>query len=83
VAYIWLENVGQELSKEDLHAFLAQCGLPPCDDILYLTAGRAPSILLRFQGVSVGVMHALRSRIHHKHIQGRRISAFVMSLVWD
>ncbi|MBV8660175.1 MAG: hypothetical protein JO142_20335 [Burkholderiales bacterium] len=83
MADVWLENVGSKVTKENVQAFLTQCGLPPCDEMLHLPAGRVPGILIRFRGVSVGTMHALRSQIHHKLLQGRRVSAFVMCFVWD
>lgn len=76
---LWLGNVQDETSDEEIRAFLVRYGFPSFDEILRVEGtGTQPAVLVTFKAVSAEALRTLQPRIHQLFWKSRTIAAHVM-----
>ncbi|WP_042884880.1 hypothetical protein [Cupriavidus necator] len=76
---ILLTNIDPGTSDDELRAFLAKYGLPPCDGIVHYPGnGTRPAVELRFDAVDAGTLGIFIDRIHNIFWKDRRISVAML-----
>jgi len=76
---ILLSNLAPGTSDEELRAFLARFGMPPCSQIEHIAdKGSQPAVELRFGTVDSGTLCFFLARIRNICWKGRQISAVML-----
>ncbi|MGO4328152.1 RNA-binding protein [Cupriavidus sp. 2TAF22] len=77
---VLLTNLKPDISDEDIRAFLAKYGLPPCDEIEHVPGdGTRPAAELVFHAIDADTLRKALPRIHHIFWNQRELSALILS----
>jgi hypothetical protein len=76
---ILLSNLDPGTSDEELCAFLARYGMPPCSQIEHVPGkGTRPAVELRFGAIDSGTLFFFLARIRDICWKGRQINAVML-----
>ena len=79
MADLWMGNVEDNTSDDEINDFLIKYGFPPFDRIhRYHGTGARPAIVLSFSGTSPDALRNLQARVHNMFWKGRPIVVQVM-----
>jgi hypothetical protein len=79
MADLWLGNVADNTSDEEIRDFLIKYGFPPFDQVQrYQGTGERPAVVLTFKDTSPDALRNLQSRIHNMFWKSRTIVVQVM-----
>lgn len=76
MAELWLGNVEESVSDEEISEFLVRYGFPPCSSIQRIAGeGPRPAALVSFDDVSADALRILQPRVHNLFWKGRTLTA--------
>lgn len=76
MAELWLGNVEESVSDEEIAEFLVRYGFPQCSAIQRVAGeGPRPAALVIFEDVSPDALRTLQTRVHNLFWKGRTITA--------
>ncbi len=78
MAELLLGNVEENISDEEINAFLQKYGFPPYDEIQRIEGAGRPAALLRYDDLPDEVLRKLQPRVHNIFWHERTISAQVV-----
>lgn len=74
-----LANLDPAVTDDEIKAFLAKYGFPPCSEIHHeKNESSRPGVLVTFEGVDPTALGKLQERIHNMFWNKRRLSAQVL-----
>jgi len=74
-----LANLDPAITDDEIKAFLAKYGFPPCKEIHHeKNESSRPGALVIFEDLDPTQLSKLRERIHDIHWHGRKLSAQVL-----
>ena len=79
MAHLWVGNVEDDTSDDEIREFLVRYGFPPFDKIQrYSGTGTRPAVVLTFNDTSCDALRSLQPRIHDMFWKDRTIVVQVM-----
>jgi hypothetical protein len=76
---LWVGNVEDSTSDEEIRAFLVRYGFPSFDHILRVEGtGAQPAVVLTFKAASAEALRCLQPRVHQLFWKSRSIVVHVM-----
>ncbi|SAL60762.1 hypothetical protein AWB67_02970 [Caballeronia terrestris] len=79
MAELWIGNVADDTSDEEIKEFLIRYGFPAYDEIQRVPgAGSRPAVLLTFNNVEPHSLRSLEGRIHNLFWKNRTINVNVV-----
>jgi RNA recognition motif-containing protein len=79
MADLWIGNVEESTSDDEIRDFLIKYGFPPFDQVMrYQGTGARPALVLTFNDTPAEALRRLQSRIHNMFWKSRTIVAQVM-----
>lgn len=79
MAELWMGNVAEDTSDEEIKEFLIKYGFPPFDEIQrHAGTGARPAVVLSFNGTSAEGLRSLHMRIHNMFWKERTIVVQVL-----
>jgi len=79
MAHLWVGNVEDDTSDDEIREFLVRYGFPPFDEIQrYSGTGTRPAVVLTFNDTSCDALRSLQPRIHDMFWKDRTIVVQVM-----
>jgi hypothetical protein len=79
MAELWIGNVEDETTDEEIKSFLCRYGFPPFDSIQRVEGtGERPAVVLGFNDVGPHVLHSLQPRVHNMFWKNRTLVVQVM-----
>ena len=74
MADLWIGNVDENTSDDEIRAFLIKYGFPSFDEIQrYPGTGTRPAVVLTFHDTTPDGLRGLQSRIHNMFWKGRTL----------
>ncbi|WP_109481588.1 RNA-binding protein [Paraburkholderia sp. C35] len=74
MAELWVGNVADEVTDEEIREFLCRYGFPPFDTIQRVEgSGDRPAVVLGFNDVGAHVLQSLQPRVHNMFWKDRTI----------
>ncbi|MBP0596092.1 RNA-binding protein [Paraburkholderia sp. LEh10] len=79
MAELWVGNVENETTDEEIKTFLCHYGFPPFDTIQRVEGtGERPAVLIGWNDVGAHVLHSLQPRIHNMFWKSRTLTVQVV-----
>lgn len=79
MADLWIGNVEDDTSDDEIREFLVKYGFPSFDGIQrYSGTGKRPAVVLSFNGTSPEALRSLQPRVHDMFWKDRTIVVQVM-----
>lgn len=79
MADLWMGNVEDDTSDEEIKEFLIRYGFPPFDEIRRVAGtGERPAVVLSFESASPDALRSLQSRVHNVFWKGRTLVVQVL-----
>jgi len=79
MADLFIGNIDEHVSEDDIKAFLVKYGFPPFDSIAHVPGeGSRPAVVVSFEGTSPEVLRCLQPRVHDMFWNNRKINVQVM-----
>lgn len=74
MAILWVSNVEDDATDDEIKEFLIKYGFPPFDAIQRVEGtGSRPAVVLTFSGASPDGLRSLQPRVHNMFWKNRRI----------
>jgi hypothetical protein len=79
MAELWIGNVAEDTSDDEIKEFLIKYGFPPFDAIeRFAGTGSRPAVVLSFHGTTADGLRSLHMRVHNMFWKGRTIVVQVL-----
>ncbi|MEI6001487.1 RNA-binding protein [Paraburkholderia bengalensis] len=79
MAELWIGNIEDATTDDEIKSFLCRYGFPPFDTIQRVEGtGERPAVVLGFNDVGAHVLHALQPRVHNMFWKNRTLVAQVV-----
>ncbi|MGF6920598.1 RNA-binding protein [Paraburkholderia sp. 40] len=79
MADLWVGNVEEDASDDEIREFLIKYGFPPFDEIRRIPgSGSRPAVQLTFKDVGPEILRRLQPRVHDMFWKNRKLVVQVM-----
>lgn len=80
MARLFMGNISDGTTDDEIKAFLVKYGCPEYDEIQHVPgAGNRPAVVLTFNGVHPEALHKVKERIHDMYWKKGRLTAQILS----
>ncbi|NUA28639.1 RNA recognition motif domain-containing protein [Cupriavidus basilensis] len=80
MSMLFVGNIDNGITDEEIKAFLVKYGFPPFDEIEHVPGdGTRPAVTLTFHSLDPESLRKLQPRIHNMFWNGRTVNAHVMT----